>query len=138
MQTRPDHPTLLDAVAQFLTAEVSPALERDKALQFRVLIAANLASVMANELRSEPARHSAEVARLERLLPAEAAALPLHAPDRATRLGALEQLNRALAARLEAGTLSPEALARALDHLFATATETLAVTNPRFDVTHGG
>jgi hypothetical protein len=137
MQNRPDHPTLLDAVAQFLLSEVSPKLEADKALQFRVLIAANLASVVANEMRTETSRFEAEVARLRRLLPDEASALPLKAPDRAVRLDALEQLNRALSTKLEAGSLSTEALAEALEHLFTTAKQTLEVTNPRFDVTHG-
>ncbi len=56
MQLRPDHATLLDAVAQFLLSEVSASLEANKALQFRVLIAANLANVVANELRTEHAR----------------------------------------------------------------------------------
>lgn len=135
MQTRPDHPTLLDALAQFLLADVSPALEADKALQFRVLIAANLASVVANEQRTEPTRFAAEVARLRRLLPAEAAALPLEAPDRATRLGALEALNRALAKALRQGTLDEAQRAEALLALLETAKDTLEITNPRFDTT---
>ena len=42
MQTRPDQSTLLEALGSFLLTEVSPKLEADKALQFRVLIAANL------------------------------------------------------------------------------------------------
>jgi hypothetical protein len=137
MQHRPDHPTLLDAVAQFLLGDVSAKLEADKALQFRVLIAANLASVVANELRTEATRFDAEVSRLRRLLPSEAASLPLDAKDRATRLDALEQLNRALVTKLQAGTLSTEAQAEALEHLFTTAKETLEVTNPRFDLTFG-
>jgi predicted membrane GTPase involved in stress response len=137
MQHRPDHPTLLDAVAQFLLGDVSAKLEADKALQFRVLIAANLASVVANELRTEATRFEAEVTRLARLLPSEAASLPLDAKDRATRLDALEQLNRALVNRLQAGTLSTESQAEALEHLFTTAKETLEVTNPRFDLTFG-
>lgn len=136
MQNHPDHPTLLDAVAQFLLGDVSPKLEADKALQFRVLIAANLASVVANELRTETARFDAEVARLKALLPAEASTLPLDSPDRQERLAALEQLNRALATKLRAGSLSSEQLAQTLEALFATAKETLEVTNPRFDLTH--
>lgn len=136
MQHRPDHPTLLDAVAQFLLGDVSPKLEADKALQFRVLIAANLASVVANEQRTEATRFAAEVARLKTLLPDEAAALPLDSTDRQTRLDALQTLNRALATKLRAGTLSTEQLAHTLEALFATAKDTLEVTNPRFDTTH--
>lgn len=137
MQTRPDQPDLLDALATFLLGDVSPALEKDKALQFRVLIAANLASMVAGELRTEAARFDAEVARLKALLPAEAAALPLSSPDRATRLAALEQLNRALATKLRAGALSAEHETQALEALLTTARDTLAVTNPRFDLDHG-
>lgn len=133
MQLRPDHVTLLDGLASFLLSEVSPALDADKALQFRVLIAANLASIVAGELKTETERFDAEAARLAKLLPAEAAALPLSSPDRSTRLDALERLNRALVDRLNAGTVGDEAL----EHLLQTAKETLAVTNPRFDLTHG-
>lgn len=136
MQHRPDHPTLLDALAQFLLGDVSPKLEGDKALQFRVLIAANLASVVANEQRTEATRFAAEVARLKALLPEEASALALDSIDRQTRLDALEQLNRALATKLRARTLSTELLAQTLEALFATAKDTLEVTNPRFDTSH--
>lgn len=136
MQNRPDHPTLLDAVAQFLLAEVSPKLEADKALQFRVLIAANLANVVANELRSETTRFEAETSRLKALLPDEAKALPLDSTDRTARLEALETLNRTLAKKLRDGALTAEQLTQTLEALFATAKETLEVTNPRFDLTH--
>lgn len=136
MQNRPDHPTLLDAVAQFLLGEVSPKLEADKALQFRVLIAANLANVVANELRSETTRFDAEASRLKTLLPEEAKALPLDSTDRAARLEALETLNRTLSKKLRDGALNAEQLTQTLEALFATAKETLEVTNPRFDLTH--
>lgn len=136
MQLRPDHPTLLDALAQFLLTDVSAALEANKALQFRVLIAANLANVVANELRTETTRFEAEVARLRRLLPTEAAALPLDSPDRATRLNALGELTRTLSKALRDGRLTTEQRAEALESLFATAKETLEVTNPRFDLNH--
>jgi hypothetical protein len=137
MQNRPDHPTLLDAVAQFLLGEVSPKLEADKALQFRVLIAANLANVVANELRTESSRFDAEAARLTAVLPDDARELALSSTDRQARLDALEQLNRRLAGKLRAGTLTTEQRAAALEALFSTAKETLEVTNPRFDLTHG-
>lgn len=138
MQNRPDHPTLLDAIAQFLLSDVGPRLEADKALQFRVLIAANLASMVSNEMRSESTRFDAEVSRLRRLLPEEAAKLPLDSKDRATRLEALEQLNRALSTTLKAGALSGERMNELLAHLLDTAAETLEVTNPRFDLSHEG
>lgn len=119
MQNRPDHPTLLEAVACFLMADVVPKLEADKALQFRALIAANLATVVAGELRTEPARRASELGRLEALL---------------GRGGDLEALNRQLSASLRKDELGPEQLAQALEHLLATARETLEVTNPRFEL----
>jgi len=125
MQNRPDHPTLLDAVASFLMADVSPKLEADKALQFRVLIAANLATVVAGELRTRDARFTGEATRLAALL---GAASPPKTDD------ALEAMNRELAAALRKGQLSPELQAQTLEHLLATARETLEVTNPRFEL----
>lgn len=125
MQTRPDHPTLLEALTTFLMADVAPKLEADKALQFRVLIAANLASVVAGELRTHEARLGAELARLRALL------ADLAGPDDATTL---ERLNAKLAASLKRGELGGVDFDRALEHLLATAKETLAVTNPRFEV----
>lgn len=121
MQTRPDHPTLLDALASFLLADVAPKLEADKALQFRVLIAANLATVVAGEVGSHDERLSAEGTRLASLL---GAAAP-------TTEAELDTLNRALAAKLRAGELMNDAT---LTHLLETAKETLAVTNPRFEL----
>ncbi len=134
MQTRPDHPTLLDALARFLLEDVSATLEHDKALQFRVLISANLASMVANELRSEPKRLEAEVQRLAALLPDVASALPVSSRDREQQFQSLDALNRALVTRLEAGSLSTEQLAQTFEVLYAAAKDTLAVTNPRFDL----
>lgn len=125
MQTRPDHPTLLEALASFLLADVAPKLEGDRALQFRALIAANLATVVAGELRTHEARLGAELARLRALLHDAAG------PDDAATL---ERLNRELATRLRSGALSADELSAALEHLLATAKETLEVTNPRFDL----
>ena len=125
MQNRPDHPTLLDAVASFLMADVVPRLEADKALQFRLLIAANLATVVAGELRTRTARFESEAARLGALH--GSATVP--ADD-----AALEALNRQLATALRNNALAPSQLQGALNHLLATARETLEVTNPRFEL----
>lgn len=119
MQNRPDHPTLLEAIATFLMADVAPKLEADKALQFRVLIAANLATVVGSELRTHTARLDAETGRLRALLSSDAD---------------LETMNKQLANALRNDELSPEELNRALEHLLATARETLEVTNPRFEL----
>ncbi|MEW6430954.1 MAG: DUF6285 domain-containing protein [Myxococcota bacterium] len=125
MQDRPDHPMLLDAVAAFLLSDVAPKLEGEKALQFRVLIAANLAGVVAGELRTHDARLSAEVGRLKALL---------DRPDAPVDEATLADLNRALVQRIRGGPASGEAFEKTLEHLLATAKETLAVTNPRFEL----
>lgn len=121
MQNRPDHPTLLDALASFLMADVAPKLEADKALQFRVLIAANLATVVASEQRSHDERVKSEGERLARLLPISG--IP-------TTEAQIAELTKNLAQLLRKNQLVTE---QTLEHLLATAKETLAVTNPRFE-----
>ncbi|MBL9038864.1 MAG: hypothetical protein JNG84_10140 [Archangium sp.] len=113
-------------MSAFLLSEVAPALEAKKALQFRVLIAANLASVVANENRSEIERFNAETARLAALLKVPVPS----ALDATERSAAVEHMNRQLITGLRDGSID---FAAALTHLRATARETLAVTNPRFD-----
>lgn len=116
MAARPDHPTLLDAVGEWLLSEVSPRLEGDKAAQFRVLIAANLVSTVAGELRTATERTEAELARLRALLGGG---------------HEVEAMNAELEARLKAGTLAPEA---AVAHLMSAIGERLKVLNPRFEL----
>lgn len=118
MQTRPDHSTLLEALAQFLLDEIAPRLEADKGLQFRVLIAANLAAMVAGEARTLDARAQAERQRLRALMPDVAG-------------DDLEALNHELVLRLRARSVDAGA---ALDHLLTTARETLEVINPRFEL----
>ena len=134
MQNRPDASTLLDAVAAFLMAEVAPKLEADKALQFRVMIAANVTTVVAAELRTEDDRFAAEAERLKALVP-EAAGLPstalgMNGVRRDERMAALAALEAALVERLR--NKGPDAAV--LEHLWETAKQTLQVTNPRFDL----
>ena len=52
MQDRPDKLSLLTAVAQLLSKQVAPAVE-DRALRFRVLIAANVVGVVAREIATD-------------------------------------------------------------------------------------
>jgi len=135
VQQRPDKAALLDAVAQFLISEVYPALP-DKKLNFRVLIAANLANVVSAELKSEEARASSELARLEALLP-EGLTGELEKPPGAltgeARAQALTVLNRALSEGIRKRRFSPETLKQIQAHLKQTLTDTLSVVNPRFD-----
>jgi hypothetical protein len=128
MQHRPDKATLLDAVVQFLAAEVHPTVA-DKALAFRVLIAANLCAVVAAELRAEDDHDAAELTRLRALLPDVDAGPGAHAPRRSETHAALLALNRALCERIRAGATGPDVWR----HVRATLREQLAVANPRFD-----
>jgi hypothetical protein len=132
VQTRPDAATLLEAVAAFLLEEVSPKLAEDKALAFRVMIAANLSNVVATELRTQDDRFSSEARRLKALLPGAADEAKLWSSHTQERLDALVALERELATRLRAGKMKIDA--KVIDHLTQTARETLAATNPRFDL----
>lgn len=133
MHDRPDHPTLLDAVAEFLLTHVSPKLDADKALQFRVLIAANVAQVTARELETFDERFALEGKGLAALLPGHAATAALTTGAPAERQAALRALNQALAQALRDGTLAWDTPGLR-EHLLAVARATLSVTNPRFDV----
>ncbi len=119
MNTAVDHPTLLEAVGEFLMGELAPTLEGNKALQFRVLIAANLTSVIASELRTGPAFASATRERLRMLY-----------PDRPTDSAA--ELQQRLMRELRDGALSDARMKQLIDTLKADAAEALAVANPRF------
>jgi len=127
MQDGPAKEMLLDAVAAFLLQQVKPAVA-DPALAFRVLIAANLATVAAAEIRAERGQNAAELARLQALLP-EAALLESAGAD-----AAIGELNAELARRFRAGAFDAPGLARATDHIKKTLAEKLAVNNPRFDL----
>ena len=60
-QDRPDAAELLEAVAEYLFAELRPEVPREQ--RFRVLVAANVCAVVARELRAGegPAREDEEL-----------------------------------------------------------------------------
>jgi hypothetical protein len=62
-QDRPSGPELLEAVAEYLFAELRPEVPREQ--RFRVLVAANACAVVARELRAGdgPAREDLELLR---------------------------------------------------------------------------
>jgi hypothetical protein len=132
VQTRPDAATLLEAVAAFLLEEVSPRLKDDKAIAFRVMIAANLANIVATELRTQDERFVSEARRLKALLPGAADEARLWSARTHDRLEALTELSKELAARLRAGKMKIDE--RVLEHLTQTARETLSAVNPRFEL----
>jgi hypothetical protein len=129
MQDRPSKEVLLDALSGFLMQQARPAIA-DAGLSFRTLIAANLAMVVANEIRSEETQNAAELKRLRALLPE----VPIELDGTRDNLrGAIHSLNVALSRRLRAGTFDVAGLTAAQAHVKQTLLEKLAVNNPRFE-----
>ena len=102
MKNRLDRAALLDAVAIFLTEDLRPYVE-DSELGCKVLAAANLASIAANETRNAQLYDSAQLARLQLILPDEE--VTCRSPRRA-----ISQLDTVLRKRLEEGTIQKEQL----------------------------
>lgn len=127
---------MLDAVSKFLLSEVKPAVT-DPALGFRVLVAANLASIAATEIRQEDAHDDAELGRLRALMPD--VALPGEVEDEEGRLGrpdrhvAIRHLNSALAERIRERRFDEGQMTHVWTHVASTLRDKLSVTNPRFD-----
>ncbi|MBK7861667.1 MAG: hypothetical protein IPJ65_24235 [Archangiaceae bacterium] len=132
MQTRPDAATLLEAVATFLLEEVAPKLKDEKALSFRLMIAANLATIVATELKTHDERFSHEARSLKHLLPGVADESKLWGSRGGERLEALTALERELATRLRSGRMKIDD--KVIDHLVQTSRDTLSAVNPRFDL----
>ena len=61
MQDRPTAAELLDSVAEYLFAELRPEVPREH--RFKVLVAANVCSVVAREIRAGDDLHGPEDAR---------------------------------------------------------------------------
>jgi len=124
---RPTVQELLRAVRSFLEQELMPELEGVRRFHTRVSVNALAIVLRELELESEqrPAQHARLCALLERTdsPPADPRALDL----------AVEALERELCARIRAGFgEAPEARARLIAHLRATAAERLAVSNPTY------
>jgi hypothetical protein len=130
MHDRPDKQTLLDAVAGFLALVVRPKIE-DKALNFRVLIAAHLCSVASSEIRTEDVQDLAQLMRLAAIFPDEPPPPDLRRESRERSLRALEA---ELARRIREGSLDERQRALAVAHVRETLREKLRVINPRFDL----
>ncbi len=65
-QDRPDAAELLEAVAEYLFAELRPEVPREQ--RFRVLVAANVCAVVARELQAGDEPVQEDLALFERLL----------------------------------------------------------------------
>jgi hypothetical protein len=99
-QDRPDAAELLEAVAEYLVAELRPEAPREQ--RFRLLVAANVCAVVSRELRVGEAPLREDLALFESLLEREPAAAP---GDPETLRRAVREAERELAARLRAGRL---------------------------------
>ncbi|MCG3172917.1 MAG: hypothetical protein GMKNLPBB_01089 [Myxococcota bacterium] len=129
MQDRPSPDVLLEAVAGFLAGDVQAAIT-DKGLQFRVLIAANLAGVVAREIREMEPQSQAEAARLMKLLGREGGP----PAELGERIGAIREMNGELARLIRGRGLNADQLREAMAHCKQTLQEKLEVANPRFDL----
>lgn len=127
MQYRPTPETLLLALGDFLATDVRPAVT-DKALNFRVLIAANLARIVAMELACEEGHDVAELTGLIELLGAD----DVDPVARSGRRAAIERLNGDLGRKIAAGGGDEAWLAAAGAMIRAALKDRLSVSNPRF------
>jgi len=71
-QDRPDAPDLLEAVAEYLFAELRPEVPREQ--RFRMLVAANVCAVVAREIRAGEAPKLADDELFRELLGGEGGA----------------------------------------------------------------
>jgi len=134
MQDAPAKETLLLALAKFLMTEVRPAVT-DSRLSFRLLIAANLAGIVAQECAGEDEQNRAELARLHALFTDLGADSPANSalPTRTKEVRAIAEGNALLAKGIADGTLDPKPGGAVFNHVKQTLTEKLAIDNPRFD-----
>ena len=130
MQDAPTKETLLLALAKFIMMEVRPAVT-DSRLSFRLLIAANLAGIVAQECAGEDAQNRAELTRLTAIFQdldrdvADAA--------RPEQLRVLAEFNARLARGIVDGSLDTAPGNAVFAHIKSTLIEKLAIDNPRFD-----
>ena len=116
-QDRPTASELLTAIADFLRAEATPALDRsDPRLGFQMRVAANSLAILEREARLGPDADRREHERLRALL---------------GRDGTLAELNRALAQELRTGQRD-ERDAALMAHLDATIADKIAIANPKW------
>ena len=116
-QDRPTASELLNAIADFLREEATPALDRsDPRLGFQMRVAVNSLAILEREWRLAPDADARELARLKKLLGSD---------------GTLPELTRELARQLRTGERDerdPELVA----HLEATTNDKIAIANPKW------
>jgi len=111
---RPDAAELLAAVRQHLTDNLAPSLDGQPAFHLRV--ATNVLAIVERTIAEGATMDAAEHERLEELL---------------SETGDLVELNRTLAAQIEAGDFDDRRDAL-LTHLRQTAADKLHLANPRY------
>lgn len=114
MMDRPSLAEIVTAVREFIETKAIPELTGHTAFHARV--AANALAIAERELASGPAAAEAEQRRLKALL---------------GRDGTLEQLNRALSARIASGDIGLETPGLA-DHLKQTTLDKVAIDQPSY------
>ena len=123
---------LLEAIASFLAEDVMPQV-KDRALGFRLRIAAHLLGTIAEETRQSRKLDMDELKSLRALIPEESwTRLQGGLLDEVSE--ELEALNQGLAKMLKQGGLKGERRDQAREHLLKTLRARLAVTSPGFDL----
>jgi hypothetical protein len=123
-QDRPEAPELLDAVAEYLFADVRGAVPRED--RFRVLVAANLCAVLAREWRAgeQPLREDLQL--FQELLGEDPGPRVEDLPD------AVREAEERLSERLRSGGMD-DRVGEVADSLRAHVRRKLAVARPGYD-----
>jgi hypothetical protein len=125
VQDRPTVHELLEAVRQFLEADVVPVLDGPR--QFHARVAANVLAIVGRELAGEETALAAEWRRLAALLGADPPP-----PGLGALRAAVRDATAALAERIRRGDADAGPFRDAVrTHVGATVREKLAVANPR-------
>jgi hypothetical protein len=128
VQDRPTADELLEALAEFLDAEVVPAFEGRK--RFHAIVAANVARITAREFRLGPAQREAELAELGDLLGEKA--LPAGSESADAVNERRTALHAELCRRIERGDADAgELRKRALAFLRRATERKLAIDDPK-------
>ncbi|MAM93629.1 DUF6285 domain-containing protein [Parvibaculum sp.] len=114
MQDQPSAVELIEAVTEFIRNHATPQLQGHTAFHARV--AANALDIVKRELEVGPAANAGEAARLKALLGMD---------------GSLDELNRELCRRIEAGEVGLHTPALE-EHLWQTTLTKLAIDQPNY------
>ncbi|MFZ5682846.1 MAG: hypothetical protein EKK35_13035 [Bradyrhizobiaceae bacterium] len=114
MQDQPTPVELINAVAEFLRADVVPQLSGHAAFKLRVGL--NALDLVARQLTLEASGDAAELERLSKLLGTS---------------GSLEELNRLLSARIASGEVSFDTPGLT-EHVWQTTLDKLAIDQPNY------